>query len=67
MWDKTRDGNRRLKFDAVPTIFGEFSERIIPVQTIPQAVYDPAQIKLETGKNEYFFAEIVIRLIVSHF
>ena len=45
MWDKTRDGKRRLKSDAVPTIFGE---RIIPVQTIQQAVYEPAQIKLET-------------------
>ena len=45
MWEKTRDGKRRLKSDAVPTIFGE---RIIPVQTIQQAVHEPAEIELET-------------------
>ncbi|XP_076665372.1 uncharacterized protein LOC143367443 [Andrena cerasifolii] len=44
-WEKTRDGKRRLKSDAVPTIFGE---RIIPVQTIQQAVHESAQIELET-------------------
>ena len=44
MWAKTRDGKRRLKSDAVPTIFGE---RIIPAQTIQQALYEPVEIKLE--------------------
>lgn len=44
MWEKTRDGKRRLKSDAVPTIFGEH----IPVNTIKQEVQEPTQIELKT-------------------
>lgn len=42
MWEKTRDGKRRLKSDAVPTIFGEH----IPVNTIKQEVQEPIETEL---------------------
>ncbi|XP_012143761.2 uncharacterized protein LOC100879234 [Megachile rotundata] len=44
MWEKTRDGKRRLKSDAVPTIFGKH----IPVNTIKQEVQEPTQTELKT-------------------